>query len=108
MAIYYKFKSAKAYDTISMDGPFISVGFLKEKIYETKHLGSGKDLDIVISNAQTNEGLSSSFIYLSHVFCSLSNVECGFLLPCIVCYEELCCRLVVFLKLKSEILFLLS
>ncbi|CAN6923033.1 unnamed protein product, partial [Brassica oleracea] len=55
MAIYYKFKSAKAYDTISMDGPFISVGFLKEKIYETKHLGSGKDLDIVISNAQTNE-----------------------------------------------------
>ncbi|CAH2078783.1 unnamed protein product [Thlaspi arvense] len=55
MAIYYKFKSARDYDTISMDGPFISVGFLKEKIYETKHLGSGKDLDIVISNAQTNE-----------------------------------------------------
>ncbi|EFH46365.1 hypothetical protein ARALYDRAFT_914980 [Arabidopsis lyrata subsp. lyrata] len=55
MAIYYKFKSARDYDSISMDGPFITVGFLKEKIYETKHLGSGKDLDIVISNAQTNE-----------------------------------------------------
>ncbi|ESQ55687.1 hypothetical protein EUTSA_v10024408mg [Eutrema salsugineum] len=55
MAIYYKFKSARDYDTISMDGPFISVGLLKERIYETKHLGSGKDLDIVISNAQTNE-----------------------------------------------------
>ncbi|CAN8231667.1 unnamed protein product [Cochlearia groenlandica] len=55
MAIYYKFKSARDYDTISMDGPFVSVGFLKEKIYQTKHLGSGKDLDIVISNAQTNE-----------------------------------------------------
>ncbi|AEE83885.1 DWNN domain, a CCHC-type zinc finger [Arabidopsis thaliana] len=55
MAIYYKFKSARDYDTISMDGPFITVGLLKEKIYETKHLGSGKDLDIVISNAQTNE-----------------------------------------------------
>ncbi|KFK32178.1 hypothetical protein AALP_AA6G207800 [Arabis alpina] len=55
MAIYYKFKSARDYDTISMDGAFISVGFLKEKIYETKHLGSGKDLDIVISNAQTNQ-----------------------------------------------------
>ena len=66
MAIYYKFKSAKAYDTISMDGPFISVGFLKEKIYETKHLGSGKDLDIVISNAQTNEGL---FLFLSSYSC---------------------------------------
>lgn len=62
MAIYYKFKSARDYDTISMDGPFISVGFLKEKIYETKHLGSGKDLDIVISNAQTNEGLCSFFL----------------------------------------------
>lgn len=59
MAIYYKFKSARDYDTISMDGPFITVGLLKEKIYETKHLGSGKDLDIVISNAQTNQGLSS-------------------------------------------------
>ncbi|CAA7049334.1 unnamed protein product [Microthlaspi erraticum] len=55
MAIYYKFKSARDYDTISMDGPFITVGLLKDKIYETKHLGSGKDLDIVISNAQTNQ-----------------------------------------------------
>ncbi|VVB12748.1 unnamed protein product [Arabis nemorensis] len=55
MAIYYKFKSARDYETIPIDGAFISVGFLKEKIYESKHLGSGKDLDIVISNAQTNE-----------------------------------------------------
>ncbi|CAH2046055.1 unnamed protein product [Thlaspi arvense] len=55
MAIYYKFKSARDYDTIAMDGPFISVGILKDKIFETKHLGSGKDLDIVVSNAQTNE-----------------------------------------------------
>jgi E3 ubiquitin-protein ligase RBBP6 len=38
-----------------MDGPFISVGILKDKIFETKHLGTGKDLDIVVSNAQTNE-----------------------------------------------------
>ncbi|CAE6214034.1 unnamed protein product [Arabidopsis arenosa] len=55
MAIYYKFKSARDYDTIAMDGPFISVGILKDKIFETKHLGTGKDLDIVVSNAQTNE-----------------------------------------------------
>ncbi|CAN8267137.1 unnamed protein product [Cochlearia groenlandica] len=55
MAIYYKFKSARDYDTVAMDGPFISVGILKDKIFETKHLGSGKDLDIVVSNAQTNE-----------------------------------------------------
>ncbi|XP_010518720.1 PREDICTED: E3 ubiquitin-protein ligase RBBP6 [Tarenaya hassleriana] len=55
MAIYYKFKSARDYDSIAMDGPFISVGILKDKIFETKHLGSGKDFDIVVSNAQTNE-----------------------------------------------------
>jgi len=72
MAIYYKFKSARDYDTISMDGPFITVGLLKEKIYETKHLGSGKDLDIVISNAQTNEGLSSSFLsYSPRRYCAM-------------------------------------
>lgn len=62
MAIYYKFKSARDYDTIAMDGPFISVGILKDKIFETKHLGTGKDLDIVVSNAQTNEGLCSCHI----------------------------------------------
>ncbi|KAE9597463.1 putative transcription factor interactor and regulator CCHC(Zn) family [Lupinus albus] len=55
MAVYYKFKSAKDYDSIPMDGPFISVGTLKEKIFETKHLGRGTDFDLVVTNAQTNE-----------------------------------------------------
>ncbi|CAI0413188.1 unnamed protein product [Linum tenue] len=55
MAVYYKFKSAKDYDSISMDGPFISVGTLKEKIFESKHLGRGTDFDLVVTNAQTNE-----------------------------------------------------
>ncbi|XP_019446075.1 PREDICTED: uncharacterized protein LOC109349647 isoform X1 [Lupinus angustifolius] len=55
MAVYYKFKSARDYDSIPMDGPFISVGTLKEKIFETKHLGRGTDFDLVVTNAQTNE-----------------------------------------------------
>lgn len=55
MAVYYKFKSARDYDSISMDGPFISVGTLKEKIFESKHLGRGTDFDLVVTNAQTNE-----------------------------------------------------
>ncbi|KAM1584444.1 hypothetical protein ACFX1Z_037422 [Malus domestica] len=55
MAVYYKFKSAKDYDSIPMDGPFIAVGILKEKIYESKHLGRGTDYDLVVTNAQTNE-----------------------------------------------------
>uniref|UniRef100_A0A9I9D6V8 DWNN domain-containing protein n=1 Tax=Cucumis melo TaxID=3656 RepID=A0A9I9D6V8_CUCME len=55
MAVYYKFKSARDYDSIAMDGPFISVGTLKEKIFESKHLGRGTDFDLVVTNAQTNE-----------------------------------------------------
>ncbi|KAK7821538.1 e3 ubiquitin ligase pqt3-like [Quercus suber] len=55
MAVYYKFKSAKDYDSIPMDGPFLSVGTLKEKIFESKHLSMGTDFDVVVTNAQTNE-----------------------------------------------------
>eukprot|EP01018_Ginkgo_biloba_P023991 Gb_27645 [translate_table: standard] len=55
MAVYYKFKSAKDYDSVSIEGHFISVANLKEKIFESKHLGRGTDFDLVISNAQTNE-----------------------------------------------------
>lgn len=55
MAVYYKFKSAKDYDSISIDGHFISVANLKEKIFESKHLGRGTDFDLVVTNAQTNE-----------------------------------------------------
>ncbi|GMH26650.1 hypothetical protein Nepgr_028493 [Nepenthes gracilis] len=55
MAVYYKFKSAKDYDSIPIDGHFISVANLKERIFETKHLGRGTDFDLVVTNAQTNE-----------------------------------------------------
>lgn len=55
MAVYYKFKSAKDFDSVPIDGHFISVANLKEKIFETKHLGRGTDFDLMVSNAQTNE-----------------------------------------------------
>ncbi|KAL8064565.1 hypothetical protein ABFX02_01G098600 [Erythranthe guttata] len=55
MAVYYKFKSAKDYDSVAIDGHFIPVGQLKEKIFELKHLGKGTDFDLVVTNAQTNE-----------------------------------------------------
>ncbi|KAL6557002.1 hypothetical protein OROHE_006878 [Orobanche hederae] len=55
MAVYYKFKSAKDYDSVAIDGHFISVGHLKEKIFELKHLGRGTDFDLVVTNSQTNE-----------------------------------------------------
>ncbi|CAH9114151.1 unnamed protein product [Cuscuta europaea] len=55
MAVYFKFKSAKEFDSIPIDGHFISVLNLKEKIFESKHLGRGTDFDLVVTNAQTNE-----------------------------------------------------
>lgn len=57
MAVYYKFKSAKDFDTIPIDGHFVSVAILKEKIFESKHLGRGTDFDLVVTNVQTGEGL---------------------------------------------------
>ncbi|KAG6473078.1 hypothetical protein ZIOFF_066985 [Zingiber officinale] len=55
MAVYYKFKSAKDYDSIPIEGQFISVANLKERIFETKLFGKGTDFDLMISNAQTDE-----------------------------------------------------
>ncbi|KAK1258782.1 hypothetical protein QJS04_geneDACA018693 [Acorus gramineus] len=55
MAVYFKFKSARDFDSVPIDGHFISVGSLKEKIFESKHLGRGTDFDLMVSNAQTDE-----------------------------------------------------
>ncbi|CAL9750984.1 unnamed protein product [Musa acuminata subsp. burmannicoides] len=55
MAVYYKFKSAKDYDSIPIEGQFISVANLKERIFEIKLFGKGTDFDLMISNAQNNE-----------------------------------------------------
>ncbi|KAF7828439.1 E3 ubiquitin ligase PQT3-like isoform X1 [Senna tora] len=55
MAVYYKFKSARDYESISINGPFISVGKLKEKIVVSKRLGSGTDFDLLVTHAKSNE-----------------------------------------------------
>ena len=79
MAVYYKFKSAKDYDSISIDGHFITVASLKEKIFENKHLGKGTDFDLVVTNAQTNEGWSDSLelvaLIVFCVFCIYTYVD---------------------------------
>lgn len=56
MSVYFKFKSAKEFNSLPIEGQFISIGNLKERIFESKHLGRGNDFDLVVSNAQTNEG----------------------------------------------------
>ncbi len=56
MSIHYKFKSAIDYDTITFDGLHISVQDLKKAIVQQKRLGKATDFDLMITNAQTNEG----------------------------------------------------
>ena len=58
MAVHFKFKSFRDYDTISFDGSFIAVGELKRSIIAKKKLGKSNDFDLIITNAQTNEGTS--------------------------------------------------
>ncbi|MCL7046282.1 hypothetical protein MKW94_006122, partial [Papaver nudicaule] len=55
MSVYYKFKSAKDFNSIAIDGHFISVFNLKQQIFESKQLGKGTDFDLLITHAQTNE-----------------------------------------------------
>ena len=54
--IHYKFKSAKDYDTYRFDGAGVPVWELKAEIVNAKKLGKSNDFDLIISNAQTNEG----------------------------------------------------
>jgi len=57
MAVYYKFKSAKDYELLPLEGHFISIQELKTKIFESKYPSKpGTDIDIVISNAETGQG----------------------------------------------------
>ena len=54
--VHYKFKSSLDYDTATFDGIHISLGDLKKAIILHKKLGTNKDLEIQITNAQTKEG----------------------------------------------------
>ena len=63
MAVHFKFKSAKDYDSINIDGHFISVANLKDRIFERKSLGSGTDFDLHITDAQTGEGMRNTNVY---------------------------------------------
>ncbi|EMS48185.1 Protein MPE1 [Triticum urartu] len=80
MAVYYKFKSARDYDSIPIEGQFISVLNLKEMIFESKHLGRGTDFDLMISNAQTDEGSGCNAVCCVcnlNVFCDAEHIYCA-------------------------------
>lgn len=54
--IFYKFKSAKDYDAYKFEGAGIPVWELKNEIVQAKKLGKSTDSDLILTNAQTNEG----------------------------------------------------
>lgn len=61
--IHYKFRSAKDVDTINFEGLGLPLWELKKEIIQAKRLGSANDFDLVVTNAQSNEG--TKFSYLS-------------------------------------------
>lgn len=67
MEVYYKFKSEKDFESLSIDWHYITVGDLKRNIYYNKCASKRrthyKD-DLIITNAQTHEGSFCCFLIL--------------------------------------------
>lgn len=53
--IHYKFRSAKDYSSVNFDGAALSLFELKRDILIANKL-KGTDFDIILSNAQSDEG----------------------------------------------------
>ena len=71
--VYFKFKSAKKYDMVTFDAPFIQLFDLKVKIVEMKSLAGGMDFQLAVTNAQTKvRGLSDARRVCVVLFFSLS------------------------------------
>lgn len=63
--IRYRFKSSKDFDSITFEGNGIHVWELKDEIISAKKLARSADFDLIISNAQSNEGkYLSLFLFL--------------------------------------------
>jgi E3 ubiquitin-protein ligase RBBP6 len=71
-AIHFKMKSEKDFSTLSFDGDFLKVSDLKLLVVEKRKLNYGDGFDLVITDAQTNEGMLW-FVYLCLQF---ANEEC--------------------------------
>lgn len=54
--IYYKFKSAKDYDVYRFEGAGVPVWELKAEIVSAKKLPKSSDYDLIVSNAQSQQG----------------------------------------------------
>jgi hypothetical protein len=55
-SIHYRFRSSSEYETITFDGPSITVDELREAIMESKKMAKSPSHTLEITNAQTKEG----------------------------------------------------
>ena len=69
--VYYKFKSSKDFRSIPIDGHFLSVSDFKDEIFASKFYGYGKDFDLLISDARTDQQYADGSS-LIHAYSSLS------------------------------------
>ncbi|XVE52944.1 hypothetical protein DITRI_Ditri02bG0164800 [Diplodiscus trichospermus] len=53
--VYYKYKSSKYFHSIPIEGPFLSVSDFKAQIFSSQLYGKGKDFDLLISDAKTDQ-----------------------------------------------------
>ena len=54
--IHYKFKSLKDFDSYTFEGAGVPVWELKQEIINIKKLNRANDFDLILANAQTNQG----------------------------------------------------
>ncbi len=55
-SIHYKFRSSVDYDTLTFEGPNISLKDLIDAIMLQKKIGKNSDFTLEVTNAQTKEG----------------------------------------------------
>ncbi len=60
-SIHYKFRSSLDYDTLTFDGPSISLKDLIDAILLQKKIGKNSDFTLEVTNAQTKEGKMVNF-----------------------------------------------
>lgn len=65
--VHYKFYSKLDYNTVTFDGLYITLSELKKQIMGRERL-KATDCDLQITNAQTQEGTSSTTCFVSVLF----------------------------------------
>ncbi len=64
--VHFKFKSAKAFETITFSGSFIKLIDLKRAVVEAKSLQKGMDFDLSVVDNHSKEGIK--YYYMTRLY----------------------------------------